>query len=47
MRAAYSNSLSDYLNMIMNADGKETFVQLYKANRFGYVLFRWSSVIGL
>ena len=33
-----SNSLSDYLNMIMNADSRGTLVQLYKASRFGYVL---------
>ena len=33
-----SNSLSDYLNMIMNADGRGTLVQLYKASRFEYVL---------
>ena len=42
-----NNSLSDYLNMIMNADSRGTFVQLYKASRFGYVLLRWSSVIVL
>ena len=42
-----SNSLSDYLNMIINADGRGTLVQLYKARRFGYVLLRWSSVIVL
>ena len=35
-----SNSLSDYLNMITNADGRGTLVQLYKASRFGYVLLR-------
>ena len=35
-----SNSLSDYLNMIMNADGRGTLVQLCKASRFGYVLLR-------
>ena len=36
-----SNSLSDYLNMIMNADGKGTLVQSYKSSyRFGYVLLR-------
>ena len=33
-----SNSLSDYLSMIMNADDRETLVQLYKASRFGYAL---------
>ena len=33
-----SNSLSNYLNMIMNADGRGTLVQLYKASHFGYVL---------
>ena len=33
-----SNSLSDYLNMIMNADGRGPLVQLYKASRFEYVL---------
>ena len=32
-----SKSLFEYLNMIMNADGKGTLVQLYKASRFGYV----------
>ena len=42
-----SNSLSDYLNMIMNADGKGTLVQLHKASCFGYILLRWSSVIVL
>ena len=41
------NSLSDYLHMIMNADGRGTLVQLYKASRFGYGLLRWSSVIVL
>ena len=35
-----SNSLSDYLNMIMNADGRGTLVQLYKASHFEYVLLR-------
>ena len=40
-----SNSFSDYLNMIMNADDKGILVQLYKASRFRYVLLRWSSVI--
>ena len=35
-----SNSLFDYLNIIMNANGRGTFVQLYKASRFGYVLLR-------
>ena len=40
-----SNSLSDYLNMIMNVDGRGALVQLYKASRFGYILLRWSSVI--
>ena len=35
-----NNSLSDYLNMIMNADSRGTLVQLYKASRFGYVLLR-------
>ena len=33
-----SNSLSDYLNVITNADGRWTLIQLYKASRFGYVL---------
>ena len=33
-----SNRLSDYLNMITNADGRGTLVQLYKASRFGYIL---------
>ena len=42
-----SNSLSNYLKMIMNADGRGTLVQLYKASRFGYVLLCWSSVIVL
>ena len=42
-----SNSLSDYLNVIMNADGRRTLAQLYKASRFGYILLRWSSVIVL
>ena len=36
----YSISLSNYLNMIMNADSRGTLVQLYKASRFGYVLLR-------
>ena len=40
-----SNSLSNYLNMITNADGRGALVQLYKASRFGYVLLHWSSVI--
>ena len=40
-----SNSLSDYLNMIMNTDDRGTLVQLYKASRFRYVLLRWSLVI--
>ena len=41
-----SNSLSDYMDMIMNADGRGTLVQLYKASyRFGYVLLLWSLVI--
>ena len=35
-----SYSLSDYMNMIINADGKGTLVQLYKASRFEYVLLR-------
>ena len=35
-----NNSLSDYLNMIMNADGRGTLVKLYKASHFGYVFFR-------
>ena len=43
-----NNSLSDYLNMIMNVDGRGTLVQPYKASyRFGYVLLHWSSVIVL
>ena len=33
-----SNSLSDYLNVIANTDGRGTLVQLYKASCFGYVL---------
>ena len=33
-----NNSLSNYLNVIMNADGRGTLVQLYKASRFGYIL---------
>ena len=40
-----SNSLSDYLNVITNADDRGALVQLYKASCFGYVLLRWSSVI--
>ena len=41
-----SSSLSDYLNMIMNADGRGTLVQLYKFSyHCGYVFLRWSSVI--
>ena len=41
-----NNSLSDYLNMIINADGRGTLVQPYKASYpFGYVLLRWSLVI--
>ena len=41
-----SNNLSDYLDMIMNADGRRTLVQLYKSSyRFGYLLLRWSLVI--
>ena len=40
-----SNSLSDYLNMIMNADGRGALVQLYKASCFEYVLLLWSLVI--
>ena len=40
-----SNSLSDYLNMIINDDGRGTLVQLYKTSHFGYVLLHWSSVI--
>ena len=35
-----SNSLFDYLNMIMNVDDRGTLVQLYKASRFGYILLR-------
>ena len=35
-----SNSFFDHLNMIMNADGRGTLVQLYKASHFGYVLLR-------
>ena len=43
-----SNSLSDYLNMIMNAKGRGTLVQSYKSSyRFEYVLLCWSSVIVL
>ena len=43
-----SNSLSNYLNVIANADGRGTLVQLYNARyHFGYVLLRWSSVIVL
>ena len=40
-----SDSLSNYLNMIMNADGRGTLVQQYKASRFGYILLCWSSII--
>ena len=35
-----SNSLFDYLNVIMNVDGRGTLVQLYKASSFGYVFLR-------
>ena len=43
-----SNSLSDYLNMIMNAEGRGTLVQSYKSSyRYGYVLLRWSAIIVL
>ena len=42
-----SNSISDYLNVIMSADGRGALVQLYKASHFGYVLLCWSSVIVL
>ena len=35
-----SNNLSDYLNLIMNADSRGTLVQLYKASCFRYVLLR-------
>ena len=35
-----SNSLSDYLNMIMNVDGRGTLVRLHKDNHFEYVLLR-------
>ena len=42
-----SNSLSDYLNMIMNASSRGTLVQLYKVSHFGYVFLRWSYVIVL
>ena len=41
------NSLSNYLNMIINVDGRGTLLKLDKASRFGYVLLRWSSVIVL
>ena len=38
-----SNSLSDYLNMVMNAEGKGTLVYTYKSSyRFGYVLMNRS-----
>ena len=37
-----SSNLFDYLNMIMNADGRGALVQLHKASRFGYILLRWS-----
>ena len=33
-----SNNLSDYLNVITNADGRGTLVQLYKVSSFRYVL---------
>ena len=33
-----SNSLSNYLNVITNADGRGTLVKLYKASRFRYIL---------
>ena len=40
------NSLFDYLNMIMNANGKGILVQSYKYSyRFGYVLLHWSTFI--
>ena len=42
-----SNSFFDYLNMIVNADGRGTLVQLYKASYFEYVLLRCSSIIVL
>ena len=43
-----SNSLSDYLNVIANDEGRGTLVQPYKSSyRFGYVLLRWSAVIVL
>ena len=42
-----SNSLSDYQNMITNANGRGILVQLYKASRFGYVLLCWTSVFVL
>ena len=35
-----NNSLTDYLNMIMNADGRGTLVLMYKVIRFRYVLLR-------
>ena len=43
-----SNRLSDYLKMIMNAEGRGTLVQPYKSSyRFRYVLLLWSAVIVL
>ena len=42
-----SNNLSNYLNVIMNHDGRGTLVQIYKASCFLYVLLRWSLVIVL
>ena len=43
-----SNSLSDELNMITNADDRVTLVQQCKSSyRFGCVLLRWSSGIVL
>ena len=35
-----SNSLSNYLKMIMNADGRGTLAELFKASRYRYVLLR-------
>ena len=32
-----SNSLLDYLDTIMNGDGRGTLLQLDKASRFGFV----------
>ena len=41
-----NDSLSDNLNLIMNADGRGTLEQSYKSTyHFGYILLCWSVVI--